>query len=73
MALAETVRSALESLKIWEETHLADVHRELAHLAGRVSAASEPAAEEPAAEPAAAEAPRDAGGKFTAAEPAGKA
>ena len=67
MALAETVKSALESLKIWEETHLADVHRELAHLAGRVSAASEPAAQD---EPAAAEAPRDAGGKFTA--PAGK-
>ena len=62
MAIAGTVRSAIESLKIWEETHLADVHRELAHLAGRVSAASEPA-QAPAADPADATEPAKPAGK----------
>ena len=84
MDLAGTVKNAIESLRIWEDTHLADVHAELGRLAKREQAASDAAAEKPAAdpdavfaaapdeEPAVVEAPRDAGGKFTAAEPAGK-
>ena len=87
MDLAGTVKNAIESLRIWEDTHLADVHAELGRLAKREQAASDAAAEPdavnvhgpdavfaaaPDEEPAVVEAPRDAGGKFTAAEPAGK-